>query len=299
MSRVLITGIDSFTGRYVAQALIDRGHEVVGMARDRSISHEVQVTATYEADLEDPAALSAMMAQGRPDRIVHLAGISAVTHGDVAAMYQTNVVGTRNLLQAIVSAGIQPDAILLASSANTYGNASQGQIDETAPLVPVNDYGVSKLAMEHIGRIYGDRLPIIIVRPFNYTGVGQSPDFIIPKLIDHARRRETQIELGNLDVARDFSDVRTVAACYARLLEVPGAIGKTFNTCSGHAYVLRDIVGMVERLANLRFNISINPDFVRATDLLTLFGSRAALEQAIGPVDMPPLEETLLWMLRT
>jgi len=170
MSRVLITGIDGFTGRYVAQALVDRGHEVVGMARDRSIPHDAQVTATYEADLDDPAALSAMMAQVRPDRIVHLAAISAVTHGDVAAIYQTNVVGTRNLLQASVSAGIQPDAILLASSANIYGNASQGQIDETAPLVPVNDYGVSKLAMEHIGRIYSNRLPIIIVRPFNYTG---------------------------------------------------------------------------------------------------------------------------------
>lgn len=299
MSRVLITGIDSFTGRYAAKALVERGHEVVGMARDRSVTHDAPVSETYYADLADAGTLCDAVRDARPDKVLHLAAISAVTHGDVAAIYQTNLVGSRNLLQAIVETELRPDAVLLASSANIYGNASEGQIDESAAVMPVNDYGVSKLAMEHVGRIYSDRLPIIIVRPFNYTGVGQGTGFIIPKLIDHARRRETRIEMGNLEVARDFSDVRTVADCYARLLEAPGAIGKTLNICSGHPYVLRDVVAMVERLAGLCFDIGVNPAFLRKSDLTTLFGSRALLEQVIGPVDMPPLEDTLLWMLRT
>ncbi len=298
MNRVLITGIDGFTGRYVAQALVDRGQEVIGMTRDRSIPHTAPVTTTYEADLDDRSALLAVLQEAKPDRIVHLAAISAVTHHDDAAIYQTNLIGTRNLLQAIVDADLRPDAVLLASSANIYGNATEGKIEESAPLLPVNDYGVSKLAMEHIGRLYSDRMPIIIVRPFNYTGLGQSAGFIIPKLIDHARRGATQIAVGNLDVARDFSDVRTVADCYARLLDAPSAAGRTFNICSGRAYRLRDVVTMIEQIAGLQFEISINPEFLRESDLMTLFGSRALLEEVIGQVDMPSLEDTLMWMLR-
>lgn len=304
MSRVLITGIDGFTGRYLVAALMARGHDVIGMERCPAIRADTDAdenhndVETYYADLNDLAALTATLHDAQPDRIVHLAAISAVTHRDAAAVYQTNLVGSRNLLQATIDAKLQPEAVLLASSANIYGNASRGQIDESAPLMPVNDYGVSKLAMEHVGRIYGEHLPIIIVRPFNYTGVGQSAGFIIPKLIDHARRREARIETGNLDVARDFSDVRTVADCYARLLDAPGAVGKTFNICSGRPYVLRDVVAMIEQLADLRFEVNVNPNFLRKTDLMTLFGSRTLLEQIVGPVDMPPLEETLLWMLR-
>ena len=275
MSRVLVTGIDGFTGRYVARTLVARGHEVIGMSRDGSGPHDAPVAATFHADLADLAALTAMMRDSRPDRIVHLAAISAVTHGDIAAIYQTNVVGSHNLLQSIVDANVQPDAVLLASSATIYGNASEGKIEESAALVPVNDYGVSKMAVEHIGRIYGDQMPITIVRPFNYTGVGQSANFIIPKMVDHARRGETRLIMGDLNIARDFSDVRTVADCYARLLDAPDAAGKTFNICSGRPYILRDVLKIIEQLSGMRFDIGINPEFMRKTDLMTLFGSRA------------------------
>ena len=120
-----------------------------------------------------------------------------------------------------------------------------GTLDETTPPAPSNDYAVSKLAMEYMARLYESRLPIVITRPFNTIGVGQSDSFLIPKIISHTRKRATLIELGNLDVARDFSDVRIVVQLYQRLLDTPAAVGQTFNVCSGKAWTLNEVLAKV------------------------------------------------------
>ena len=111
------------------------------------------------------------------------------------------------------------------------------------PPAPANDYAVSKLAMEYLAKTYSVRLPLIICRPFNYTGVGQAEAFLLPKIVAHVRKGATEIELGNLDVARDFSDVRDVSSIYARLIQTPAAVGATLNICSGKAYTLREVLG--------------------------------------------------------
>jgi nucleoside-diphosphate-sugar epimerase len=151
--------------------------------------------------------------------------------------------------------------------------------------------------MEYVARLYMNRLPIIIARPFNYTGRGQAEHFLIPKIVAHARRRASFIELGNLDVARDFSDVRTVVSCYRRLLETPVAVGGTFNVCSGRVYSLRDVLSIVREISGHEMEVRINPAFVRENEVKVLLGSRARLESAIGKVDDIPLDETLRWMM--
>ncbi|WP_247646423.1 NAD-dependent epimerase/dehydratase family protein [Deefgea sp. CFH1-16] len=115
-------------------------------------------------------------------------GFFFVAHGDVDAIYRSNVVGTRNLLQAIKLAKHRPRAVLLASSANIYGNTDIDCIAESTPPAPANDYAVSKIAMEYVAKLYADDLPLIIVRPFNYTGVGQAPQFLLPKIVGHFAR---------------------------------------------------------------------------------------------------------------
>ena len=238
-----------------------------------------------------------IVAAVRPDYVVHLAAIAFVAHEDVEQLYVTNVVGTRQLFEALAQAEHSPKSVLMASSANVYGNAREGRLDETVKPAPANDYGVSKLAAEQVAALYGSRLPIIVARPFNYTGVGQAPSFLLPKIVAHARDKASVVELGNLDVARDFSDVRTIADAYLRLLNEPAPIGGTFNICSGRAVSLKEVVELVSRLSGHKFEVQVNPAFVRADEVRVLCGSAGKLEGVIGPLKPIPLEDTLRWML--
>ena len=293
MERAFVTGIDGFTGRYLATELRAAGFDVSGTVVP---ANEPSPSNVYQCDLCDREATRAALADAKPDVVVHLAGIAFVGHGDVDAVYRTNVVGTRNLLDAISACGHMPRTILLASSSNIYGNATTAIIDESTPPAPANDYAVSKLAMEYMAKLWMDRLPINFVRPFNYTGVGQSTQFLLPKIVDHFKRRAPVIELGNLDVIRDFSDVRTVVRCY-RLLTETSQHGEAFNICSGTGHSLLEVVSMVRMLSGHDLDVVVNPAFVRSNDVHKLIGSRTKLEAAIGPMESIHIQETLQWML--
>ncbi|GAB3457105.1 GDP-mannose 4,6-dehydratase [Massilia terrae] len=289
--RALITGVRGFTGYYLQRELEQAGYEVYGTV----LPGEPAGGRLFAMDLLDQASVEDVIRQVRPDVVAHLAGIAFVGHGDAGQIYQVNVVGTRNLLAALASCPYRPSCVLLASSANVYGNADVAVIDEHVLPAPANDYAVSKLAMEYMARLWMDKLPIVIARPFNYTGPGQTENFLLPKIVAHFRQGARQIELGNLAIARDFSDVRMVASCYRRLLATAPA-GQTFNVCSGRSHSLASVIEMVEDLAGYHIEVRVNPAFVRANDVLTLVGSNDRLTQAIGPTRPVPLAETLRWM---
>jgi len=291
--RALITGIKGFTGRYLAQELSRAGYQVFGTTHGA----ETQNQGHYAVDLCDKQALRTALQEIQPDVVAHLAAISSVMHGDVDEIYRVNIVGTRNLLESLAALDKKPRAVLVASSANIYGNSASEVLAESEPAMPANDYAVSKLAMEHVARLWMDKLPIIVTRPFNYTGVGQTENFLLPKIINHYRRQASEIELGNLDVARDFSDVRNVAVAYARLLEKAPA-GETFNICSGTAYSLRDVLQMASELAGYEIKVRVNPAFVRANDVHKLMGNGSRLQACIGDLPQIALRDTLAWMLR-
>ena len=289
--RALITGVHGFTGHYLARELAAAGYRVFGTVIP---GHEAGPDL-FEVDLCDRAAVAAMAEQVQPDVVAHLAAISFVAHADADAMYRVNVVGTRNLLEALAGARHRPSAVLLASSANIYGNAGVARIGEDVAPAPANDYAVSKLAMEYMARLWMDRLPIVIARPFNYTGRGQAEHFLLPKIVAHFRRRAPRIELGNLNIARDFSDVRMVAAAYRRLLAASPA-GEVFNICSGRSHSLANVIDTLDDMAGYRIEVDVNPAFVRANDVLRLEGSNDKLAGAIGALEPIPLAETLRWM---
>ncbi len=298
VKRTLITGVGGFTGPFLAQLLATQGHEVHGLVQsERDEASLPGVTALHCADLADLQSIQTVVDRVRPTHVAHLAGIAFVGHDDVAEMYRSNVLGTRQLLQALSIAKVQPRSVLLASSANVYGNARAGVLEEDLQLSPANDYGATKVAMEYVAIVYGARLPIIVARPFNYTGRGQSAAFLIPKIVDHIVRRAEFIQLGNLEVARDFSDVRVVIDAYARLLAEPSAIGGTFNICSGKPRTLNEVVELAQRVGGHRLEVKVDPAFVRANEVRRLAGSAARLEAQIGPLKQIPLEETLRWML--
>lgn len=288
----LITGIKGFTGRYVAAELEAAGWDVFGIG-----AHEEDGDSRYwRADLGDVVRLRQVVAEVQPDAVIHLAAIAFVGHGDADAFYRVNLIGTRNLLDALASVDRPPGCVLLASSANVYGNATEGMLSESTPANPANDYAVSKLAMEYMANLWKDRLPIVTVRPFNYTGIGQAENFLLPKIVAHFRRRAEVIELGNLDVWRDFSDVRAVARAYRRLLELR-PIGQTFNVCSGRMHSLREVIALAEGLTDHRIRVEVNPAFVRGNEVKRLCGDPSRLKAALPGWETPPLEETLGWML--
>lgn len=297
MGRLLVTGADGFTGRYLTSLLAGNGWEVHGLVHRQPGQPVPGLHQAWEADLTDAGAVADVVSQVMPTHVAHLAAIAFVAHGDVEAMYRTNLLGTRHLLQGLTTLPQRPEAVLLASSANIYGNSTAGTIDELVAPAPANDYAVSKLAMEYMARLYTERLPLVIARPFNYTGHGQSLSFLLPKIVDHVRRRAPVIELGNIEVARDFSDVRMVVDAYARLLQTPAAIGGTFNVCSGTAYTLQQVLDLACSIADHRMEVHVNPAFVRANEVKVLQGSRSRLEQCVGPMHPYALRDTLEWML--
>lgn len=289
--RALITGLAGFTGHYVAQELRAAGYQVVGTTTPGHAGD----AHSFAVDLCDRAAVAAMVAQVQPDVVAHLAGIAFVGHADVEQIYRVNVCGTRNLLEALAAQPHKASAVLLASSANIYGNTEVAVIGEDVPAAPANDYAVSKLAMEYMARLWQDKLPLIITRPFNYTGLGQHENFLLPKIVGHFRRGAAEIELGNLAVWRDFSDVRMVAASYRRLLAAAPA-GQTFNICSGVAHSLGEALDMMADIAGYRIAVRVNPAFVRANEVARLSGDNRRLAAVVGAIAPPPLADTLRWM---
>ena len=291
--RALITGINGFTGHYLSRELEAHGWEVWGMG-SQADSGRVRYR---NVDLLDATAMAEWLKEVQPQAVVHLAAIAFVAHSDARAFYDVNVVGTRNLLAALAALQNRPRRVLLASSANVYGNTTEGALDEGTPPNPANDYAVSKLAMEYIARLWMDKLPITIARPFNYTGVGQSESFLLPKIVSHFLRKAEVIELGNMEVWRDFSDVRDVVLAYGKLLQSDAAVGQVVNVCSGRLVSLREVLQMAERITTQQIEAVTNPAFVRANEVKTLCGDASKLRELIGQWEPRPLEETLTWML--
>lgn len=291
--RALVTGARGFTGAYVRDELQRAGFVVVGTLA----GNETPGPNEYVLDITSLDDCRRVIGEVRPTHIVHLAAISFVAHDDALEMYNVNVLGTLNLLQACVDVGVRPDKILIASSANVYGNAG-GVIDESVVPEPVNHYAASKLAMEHLVRTWFERLPIVVTRPFNYTGRGQAPRFLVPKIVEHFVERRPFIELGNLDVARDFSDVRTVAQTYRALLESAVA-GEVVNVCSEHARTLHGVVDMVREASGHDLEIRVNPAFVRDNEVKLLVGSVARLRKLVPEVQPVDFVETIRWMVRS
>lgn len=289
--RALITGIDGFTGRYLSKELEAAGYAVFGLSAASTSGH-----TTFRCDICDAVAVRQVVEQTRPDYVFHLAAIAFVQHGDVDNIYRTNILGSRNLLTALANCEHRPRGVLMVSSANVYGNVMSKIVDEETPAIPANDYAVSKLAMEHMANLWRDQLPITTVRTFNYSGVGQSKQFLLPKIVDHIRRRIPVLELGNLDVVRDFSDVRTVVEVYRRILE-KNEPGKLFNVCSGIGYSLENVLAMARDIAGYMPEVRVSPALIRANEIKSLIGSNRALERAIGRVNGYQLGETLEWML--
>jgi nucleoside-diphosphate-sugar epimerase len=284
MKKVLITAINSFTGKHLKKYLENNNYEVVGTTL-------ASCDITYKKDIIN------ILNEYKPNYIIHLAAISFVAHENNEDFYNINTIGTINLLDAIIELNLKIEKIILVSSATVYGNQNKEILDESLCPKPTNHYGASKYSMECLARNYFDKLPIIITRPFNYTGIGQAEHFLIPKIISHYKEKKETIELGNLNVKREFNDISFVCESYIRLLKSDYS-SEIVNIASQNPIALMTVIELMNKIAGYKIKVLVNPSFVRKDEIEILCGSSKKLFNLIGEVNIDLFENTLMKMFK-
>ncbi|PIT24909.1 GDP-mannose 4,6 dehydratase [Snodgrassella alvi] len=292
--KVLITGSEGFTGKYMQAEMEASGYVVYRSGTSSSI----QASNYFVLDLLNEDSIRNCLESIQPDIIIHLAAIAYVGHNNIQQFYDINTVGTRNLLAVTAQLNIRPRSILIASSANVYGNNTKSILSEEDKVYPANDYAVSKLAMEYVAKLWMNQLPIIITRPFNYTGIGQQDRFLIPKIVRHFKQSEGVIELGNINVYREFNDVRFIVSVYRKLIESEKT-NFLCNVCTGEMYSPKDIINICEKITGYDLKVKTNLDYIRQNEITKLCGNNAFLQTIIKPSIKFSIIETLQWMLKS
>jgi GDP-4-dehydro-6-deoxy-D-mannose reductase len=308
--RSLITGVAGFAGAHLARHLLDRGHTVAGIryAKDRAqlpehLPAEVEI---HEADILDEPGLNRIVSEFEPEKIFHLAAFSNPQSSweNARRTLETNIIGSHNLLQAATNTGILP-RVLLVGSGQQYGSVPEKEqpIAEDCPQRPLTPYGVSKSAQEMLGLRFflAERLPVFLVRSFNHTGPGQEPSYVCSSLARQiadieAGRREPPIQVGSLEVRRDFTDVRDVVRGYAQILE-EGKPADPYNLCRGEAFSIREILDTLVGLAGGGIPIEVDSSRYHAADASLVLGDNTKLRRELGWKPEIELAETLRGLL--
>jgi len=276
--RLLLTGADGFTGININSIASRLGIQVLNL----------------KSNLLDNENLKKEVASLDFTHILHLAGIAQSTLEDYSKYYNGNVEATKNLLLSIKNYK-KLKKIIIASSATVYGRNS-GMLDEVAKTEPINYYAKSKLEMEKLILNDFSHLPIIITRPFNYTGKHQTNSFVIPKIVQHFKDNKSEIILGNIEVFREFNDVRYVAEIYLKLLSIPES-NFIINICTGKSISIKQVLDTISEITKKTINFRINNNLIRKNDPLLLCGNPNLLISLTGVNYTYDISDTLKWML--
>jgi len=299
MSRILVTGIEGFAGGHLARHLASAGHEVIGL-------HWADAPAglpgeLHRGDVCDFDATRALIETTKPDGIIHLAGISSVALSESRQMttYEVNALGTLKLLEAVRQLQLRCRLVLI-SSADVYGRSNVGRpLSEDLPSLPLSPYALSKLMTGEAGRFYhrAFELDTVVLRPFSHTGPGQSSTFVFPKVANAIARiergqMEPVIEMGDLSVRRDYTDVRDVVRAYLLAFENCTA-GETYNVTSGRPLVIQEGVDYLCSLSRVPVQVKSSAAKFRKHDIPLLTGDPSKFAAATGWKPEIPFTKTL------
>lgn len=297
--RCLVTGANGFIGRHLAAHLIETGHEVVGWERPGLTAGASPLVTWIEVDILDAASLQDAVRQSRPDRVYHLAAL--IRSNSVEELFRTNVLGTQNLLDALLAARHPPRSILVATSAAEYGLVPEADlpVKESQSLCPLSPYGLSKAAQFLLAQQYQLQhgLPIVQTRSFNMSGPGEPPSLVGGSFARQvaeieAGMKEPSLTVGNLSTERDFLDVRDAVRALAAVCE-NGQPGSVYNVCSGQPRAIDSLLRAL--LAMSTRPIHTVPDFGRfsSSDVPKIYGDPGRLHEATGWKPLIPFDDTL------
>jgi GDP-4-dehydro-6-deoxy-D-mannose reductase len=301
----LITGICGFAGRYLAETLHAQNIECAGINRT-STGHGFPpfppLVRVHHADLRDRAAVKDILAGEAPNYVFHLAAVThvALSLADPALAFDVNVNGTLNLLEGLRQT--KPDArVLLVSSGNLYGtlDTTETAFTEESPLQATSPYATSKIMAEQLARSYVEDLglQVVIARPFNHTGPGQTTDFACPNFARSIAAalvagHPASLVTGALEPERDLSDVRDVVRAYF-LLAQHGVPGRVYNVCSGNSISMAQVIRTLADLAHIPVSTRIDPAKLRKREVMRLVGDCSRLRQELGWAPEHSLASTL------
>lgn len=286
--KLLVTGLSGFVGTHLQNMLAGR--------------LEWQLLPSKAHDLLDPQSLDEWLAQGVPDAVIHLAGQTFVPEAfrDPHRTLEVNLIGTLNLLQALKCRGFS-GTFLYISSGDVYGQVSEASLPifESLAPQPRNPYAVSKVAAELLCLqwSYVEPWRIMVARPFNHIGTGQGEAFVIPSMARQLIRvrqglQSAQLGVGDVDVTRDFLDVRDVLQAYLDLLE-QGRNGEIYNVCSGIELRVRDMISQLAELAGVDVELVQDTTRMRRAEQRRVVGCADKLQKETGWKPGVSITETL------
>lgn len=296
--RALIFGVNGFVGTYMTQELIENGYEVFG--GDRALSSSVQgLCGFFRSDITDAHRVASVIKETMPDAIINLAAISSVgaSWAQPQATISVNVIGAVNVLQGVLDAG-SASKVLLIGSSEEYAPSPEPMAEE-ARLDASNPYGISKMAQEGFAHLYAERfgLPVYLVRSFNHTGVGQADTFVLPSWCKQVAQiacsgHDGVLRVGNLNIIRDFSDVRDVVRAYRLLIESDRS-GEVFNVGSGTACPLEELLQRIASFSDEAIDIEVDLALLRPSDNPVIVCDNTKIVRELGWYPRYSIEETL------
>jgi|FLOH01.1.fsa_nt_gi GDP-4-dehydro-6-deoxy-D-mannose reductase len=285
--KVLITGIRGFVGQYLKEELIAQEFEVIGT----DLSEE---PGCLPCDITNSDQVNELLLKTTPDIVYHLAAYSSVRKSwdNPELTQKINLGGTKNILNACEKLEVKP-LIIFISSSEIYKKTTS-IITENSEIDPTSPYAKSKFEAEKAVLDYGNS---IIFRSFNHTGPGQTEVFVCPDFARQVARIELElqspvIEIGNLDVSRDFSDVRDIVKAYV-LVSKKGKIGEIYNACSGKTYKISWFLEYLTSLSSKKIEVKIDSNKFRPSDNPVINGSFEKLNKDTGWKTEIPIEKTL------
>ncbi|MDB5352521.1 MAG: GDP-D-mannose dehydratase [Planctomycetota bacterium] len=309
--RALITGASGFVGGHLVEHLAASGDMIVGLSASgrwpNALAHLDRLARIEACDLidVDEADLADLLARKRPEVIYHLAAQAnpQASVSDPRGTWALNLGGTLNLLEAVRRSGQTPRVVLVGTGV-CYGNPAPEflPVNESCPLRPNNPYSASKAAADLLGvqHYLAHGTDVVMVRPFNHAGPRQSPTYVLGGLARQVAEveagKQPRVEVGNLDIVRDFTDVRDVVRAY-RLLAESGRSGEIYNLGTGRGTKLADALGVLQSLATVPVEVFVDPARVRPVDQPLLVADPSKLRDAVGWEPKFTIEQTLTDML--
>lgn len=284
---VLIFGISGFVGSYLAAEFHNNGYDVCGT--DIQFNANMPDYVDFEScDLLDSEAVKNLIKKIKPTHIVNLAAISSVgiSWQIPQKTISINVEGSLNILEAVKTID-RTVKVLFVGSSEEYA-ISDKPIDEKGELNANNPYGISKVMQERFAEMYRERygMRIYCVRPFNHTGVGQSDSFVLPSWCKQAAEitkseNEGVIRVGNIDICRDFSDVKDIVKAYRMIIERSDC-KKVYNVGSGEAVSLHVILEYIASLSSQKITVQVDEQLFRPSDNIYICADNSAIKEELG-----------------